>query len=90
MEAIKIAEKCLEYLKKDEPIPKDLINAARSAESAAWSARSAESAARSAAWSAESAAESAESAAWSAARLATENKINKWIINHIKKLKEIK
>ena len=68
----------LEPLMRGEPVN---ASAARSAESAAWSAawsaaRSAESAARSAAWSAESAAsaawsaesaESAESAAWSAA-----------------------
>jgi hypothetical protein len=81
LEAIEIAEKCLRYLKKNEPIPEELIDAAwsaaestRSARSAAWSAaRSAAwsaawSAARSAAWSA--AWSAARSAAWSAARSA--------------------
>jgi hypothetical protein len=70
-------------------------SAARSAaESAAWLAGSARSAAESAAWlAAESARSAAESAAWSAAMSAGSaalNKINKWLINHIKELEEIK
>jgi len=77
---------------------------AESTWSATWSvARSAAESAWSAAWSAASSAESAWSAAWSAARSAawsawsaaesaaeeTNNKINIWIINHIKELKEL-
>ena len=64
-------------------------SAARSTAESAWSAWSA---ARSAQSTAESAESTAESAAWSAgrsARSAALNKINKWIINHIKELEEL-
>jgi len=69
-------------------------SAARSAESAVWSAesaaRSAESAVWSAAWSAaRSAARSAESAVWSA-ESAAYKKLDKWMLNHLVELEEIK
>jgi len=81
-----------------EAAKKVLKNDNKKNRSAAESAGSAaESAAESAAWSAARSAESAaESAAWSAARSAGSagsailNKINKWIVKHIKELKEIK
>ena len=66
-----------------EAAKKVLKNDNKKNRSAAESARSAWSAARSAAWSA---AGSARSAAGSAIL----NKINKWIVKHIKELKEIK
>ena len=65
------------------------------AQSAAQSAESAAESAAGSAWSAESAAESAAGSAWLAgsaaesARSAALNKINKWIINHIKELEEL-
>ena len=61
-------------------------SAAESAESAAWSAVSAAESARSAAWSAESAAESARSAAQSEIY----NKLDQWMLDHLKELEEIK
>ena len=84
--AIKAAKK---VLKNDNEKNR---SAARSSTLAAWSAWAAWSAAWSAIWSAESA---AWSAAWSetwiaaesAARSAILDKINTWIINHIKELK---
>ena len=70
-----------------------VVNPCKETESAAWSA---ESAARLAARSAESAesaarsaARSAESAARSAASKKMENKIQKWIVSHIRELQEI-
>ena len=66
-------------------------SAAESAWSAAWSAESAAwSAAGSAAWSAAGSAESAAGSAWSAAWSATYKKLDKWMSNHLKELKEIK
>jgi hypothetical protein len=76
-------------------------SARSAAESAAWSARSAaesaawpaaESAAESAAWSARSAGSAAESAAWSArsaAESAVYKKLDKWMLNHLKELKQL-
>jgi len=97
----KAIEAAKKVLKRDTDINRSAAGLA--AESAVWSAglaaRSAGSAARSAAGSAaESAAESAAwSAAWSAGSAARSaawsaalNKINKWLIEHIKKLEPIK
>ena len=100
--AIEAAKKYLQNpTEENKSAARSAASVARSAawsaaRSVAWSAaESAESAARSAARSAaESAARSARSAAWSAARSAalkkTKAKIEKWIINHIKELEEIK
>jgi hypothetical protein len=82
----KAIEAAKKVLKKDTAKNRSAAWSARSAESAAESARSAAESARSAAWSARSAAWSEESAARSAAL----KKINKWLVEHIKDLEEIK
>jgi hypothetical protein len=101
-EAIEAAERYIENpTEKNQEAAESAARSARSAESAAWSA---ESVARSAAWSAWSAAwsarsaESAESAAWSArsaawsarsAESAVYKKLDKWMLNHLKELKQL-
>lgn len=102
--ASELCLKEFEELYPDDKRPRDAIEAAKkvlksdtaknraAARSATESARLAWSAAESAAWSARSAAWSAESAesAELAARKRTLNKINKWILEHTKEMKELK